>query len=119
MRFSGPGGLNIPSSFAMIRSTSSSHRSSLLRDQHRSQIQILTVALIVVLLPLILPFPLSNCKSDGDRFSDVRSEILDFLEEENIPSVSVAVAEHGRIVWEESFGWANREKKVKATTQTM
>ena len=35
-----------------------------------------------------------------------------------MPSVSVAVAQHGEIVWEESFGWANPEKQVKATAHT-
>ena len=41
------------------------------------------------------------------------------MEDENVASVSVAVAQHGRILWEEAFGWADREKKVKATTSTM
>ncbi len=41
------------------------------------------------------------------------------MEDENVASVSVAVAQHGRILWEEAFGWADREKKVRATTSTM
>jgi CubicO group peptidase (beta-lactamase class C family) len=41
------------------------------------------------------------------------------MEDENVASVSVAVAQHGKVLWEEAFGWANREKKVKATTSTM
>jgi CubicO group peptidase (beta-lactamase class C family) len=64
----------------------------------------------------------TGCRShqEGeDRFADVRSEILDFIEEEQVPSVSVAVGQHGRIVWEESFGWANCEKQIKATPNTM
>ena len=28
-------------------------------------------------------------------------------------------AQHGRVLWEEAFGWADREKKVRATTSTM
>lgn len=70
----------------------------------------------------ILVFVLPDCrcrKAADDRFSDLRSDILDFMEDENIASVSVAVAQHGEIIWEESFGWANREKKIKATPKTM
>jgi CubicO group peptidase (beta-lactamase class C family) len=32
--------------------------------------------------------------------------------------VAVAVAHNGRIVWEEGFGWANREARLKATAHT-
>ncbi|MFZ1015689.1 MAG: serine hydrolase domain-containing protein, partial [Terracidiphilus sp.] len=32
--------------------------------------------------------------------------------------VAVAVAHNGKIVWEEGFGWANREAAVKATSRT-
>src|SRR5256885_10451638 len=35
-----------------------------------------------------------------------------------VPSISVAVARHGRIVWEYSYGFANPEKKVPATIAT-
>lgn len=37
----------------------------------------------------------------------------------NVPSVSVAVAQGGKIVWEEAFGWADREKMIPATPHTM
>lgn len=75
-----------------------------------------------VLLMLAFVFPIPGCKShreDRDRFADIRSDILDFMEDEQVPSVSVAVAQHGKIIWEESFGWANREKQIKATPNTM
>ena len=106
----------------MIGSTASPRRSSCLSAQRRAYLPNPTDALFAILLSLALPLLLSDCKSrrEGeDRFSDVRSEILDFMEEENVPSVSVAVAQHGRIVWEEAFGWADREKKIRATPHTM
>lgn len=37
----------------------------------------------------------------------------------NIPSVSVAVAHKGHIVWEEGFGWASVEPRVAATPHTL
>jgi CubicO group peptidase (beta-lactamase class C family) len=35
------------------------------------------------------------------------------------PSVSIAVAQHGKIVWEESFGWADIGRHVPATPNTL
>jgi len=49
----------------------------------------------------------------------LRSHIAKYLEETGAPSVAVGVAKRGKIVWEEGFGWANKEKKVQATPRTM
>jgi len=54
-----------------------------------------------------------------DIFAPVRSKILESLKRKKIASISVAVARDGKIIWEEAFGWANREKQVKATPHTM
>ena len=35
------------------------------------------------------------------------------------PSVSIAVAQHGKIIWEESFGWADIGKRLPATPNTL
>ena len=40
------------------------------------------------------------------------------LKDENLPGVSLAVAVDGRVVWAESFGWANVEHRVPATPRT-
>lgn len=53
------------------------------------------------------------------KFDNVRAEILKHVQEGEIPSMSVAVAQNGKIIWMESFGWANREKMIKATPNTM
>ncbi|MDQ3906904.1 MAG: beta-lactamase family protein [Acidobacteriota bacterium] len=45
--------------------------------------------------------------------------IRERLARQNLPSVSVAVARGGRVIWEESFGWADRERRVRATPDTM
>lgn len=83
-------------------------------DRGVKTLQLMLVVILVVILPDY------RCRRAAeDRFSDLRSDILELMEDENLPSVSVAVAQHGVIIWEESFGWANREKKVKATLNTM
>ena len=51
----------------------------------------------------------------GDDFDRVRAVIRQQMTEGQIPSVAVAVARNGRIIWEEAFGWADRENLIPAT----
>jgi CubicO group peptidase (beta-lactamase class C family) len=53
------------------------------------------------------------------RFSEVRQLIIDQVSDGIVPSIAVAVAESGRIVWEEAFGWSDMEGRVRATPHTM
>lgn len=53
-----------------------------------------------------------------DEWAEPRAEILKYMDEHDVPSISVAVARGGEIVWEEAFGWADREKMLKATPDT-
>ncbi|HZY81516.1 MAG TPA: serine hydrolase domain-containing protein [Cyclobacteriaceae bacterium] len=51
-------------------------------------------------------------------FSKVREMIDENVSKKNIPSISIAVTKRGKIIWEESFGYADRENKVQATIHT-
>ena len=74
-------------------------------------------ALLALLALLALP---TAARAQGaDQWTSVRDTVRAFLAQGNVPSVSVAVARRGRIVWEEAFGWANREKMARATPHTM
>lgn len=55
----------------------------------------------------------------GDRFEPIRQAIRDGMQEQRIPSYAVAVAQDGKIVWEEAFGWADRERRIPATVHTI
>ena len=55
----------------------------------------------------------------NDRFGSVRESIAAQLTESGVPSVAVAVAKDGKIIWEQGFGWADREKRVAATEHTL
>jgi len=58
--------------------------------------------------------------TNGDpRFAGARAELIGHLKEKRLPSIAVAVAQGGRIIWEEAFGWANREKGIRATPHTV
>ena len=54
-----------------------------------------------------------------DPFDDVRSMIREAIKNENLPSLTVAVVQDGKICWQEGFGLADREKKLEATSDTM
>jgi CubicO group peptidase (beta-lactamase class C family) len=66
----------------------------------------------------------SGCSQDAevvfdDRFSEVRELIREQVSEDGVPSIAVAVAEDGEIVWEEAFGWSDVENRVRATPHIM
>lgn len=53
------------------------------------------------------------------RFDSVRAFIRRTMEENAVPSIAIAVARNGQIIWEEGFGWADRERMIAATPHTM
>jgi CubicO group peptidase (beta-lactamase class C family) len=55
----------------------------------------------------------------ADQFDGIRESIRRQLVETQAPSIAVAVAKDGRIVWEQGFGWADREKRIAADEHTM
>jgi CubicO group peptidase (beta-lactamase class C family) len=61
----------------------------------------------------------TNATIPNPAFEEVRSTILEAIAKGDIPSMSVAVAQGGKVIWEESFGWANREDLKPATPHTM
>lgn len=61
----------------------------------------------------------SSAPTDDKRdFEPVRHRIVERIESGAATGVAVAVVHNGKIVWEEGFGWANREAAVKATSRT-
>lgn len=75
-------------------------------------------SLILPVLFVALVFALvANCK--GDQFEPIREQIRQKLARQRVPSISVAVARGNQIIWQESFGWADRENNIPATPDTM
>lgn len=63
--------------------------------------------------------PPQSVRVDDPRFTAVGGLIRAEVQKSTVPSVSVSVAEHGKIVWEASFGWADPEKKIAAAPDTV
>lgn len=57
--------------------------------------------------------------ASADRFASVRESIQQEMQAKNVAGLSLAVWQNGKIVWEEGFGWADRERRVPATEHTM
>jgi CubicO group peptidase (beta-lactamase class C family) len=72
---------------------------------------------------MALPAVAQKSHSDSpvvpSEFSAVRAYIQKIIADKQLASISVAVAKKGKIVWEEAFGWADREKMLAATPSTM
>ena len=56
--------------------------------------------------------------ANNPQFAHVRSQIESLMLKDQLPSVAVAVAQHGKIIWEQGFGWADREQLRPATSDT-
>ena len=57
--------------------------------------------------------------ADPGRFAPVSGKIRDLITYWKVPSIAVAVAYKGQVIWEEGFGFSDPESKVPATGQTV
>ncbi len=95
--------------------------------RHERVVSLLLGVALAISAPLTVPSALEaqgtprvrRAAPVQDRFEGVRALIRQALEEHGLPSVSVAVAKDGRIIWEEAFGWADRERMIEATPHTL
>jgi CubicO group peptidase (beta-lactamase class C family) len=71
--------------------------------------------LLAFVLLLISTLGFSQSKPS---FSKAKSIINDYVNNRKFPSISIAVVKDGKIIWEEGFGYADRENKRKATPNT-
>ena len=54
----------------------------------------------------------------ADEFDNVRDRVRQYIDKEGVPSISIAVVKGDEIVWEEGFGSADVENRVRATPHT-
>ena len=69
--------------------------------------------------PLFAQTKSKTVDADKPDFSKVRVLIQEQMAAKSIPSMSVAVVRRGEIIWEEGFGFADRENHIPATENTM
>ena len=77
----------------------------------RRRASLTTLLLILVLLAV-------HPAQAADPFDAVHQRIRKAVDDGRAPSIAAAVSRGSEIVWEEAFGWANREKNIAATPRT-
>ncbi len=85
--------------------------------------RVCAVALGLPILALVAALPAVAAPGPGGAempdFSNARKAIREHMEREPIPSITVAVARKGDILWEEGFGWADRENRIPPNEHTL
>lgn len=74
--------------------------------------------LVVSLFLLFIAYWGYSQNFSNKDFDSVRLIIRDQIDKDHIPSISIAVIYKNSVVWEESFGYANKEKKILSTIYT-
>jgi CubicO group peptidase (beta-lactamase class C family) len=54
---------------------------------------------------------------DG-RTERIGQVVRETMRKEKVPGISVAVIDHGRLVWAQGFGWRDVEKRLPVDTDT-
>jgi CubicO group peptidase (beta-lactamase class C family) len=67
-----------------------------------------------VLLMLALPM----ASQAPPQLAAAAGQIRELIDSGAVPGMAVAVTQHGHIVWEQGFGWADREQHIRATAKT-
>lgn len=62
--------------------------------------------------------PAAETKTPDDPYASIRNDIQAEIAAGRLTGISVALVKHGEIVWQEGFGWADREAGRKATAHT-
>ncbi len=75
--------------------------------------------LSVAVAALVFTVRAGRAAEDADAFEPVRERIAKALVDTNLPSIAVAVVRDGQIIWEQGFGWADRENRVPASEHTL
>lgn len=59
--------------------------------------------------------PVQTLVQADARLSAIRADIVARAEKSEFPSISIGVMKNGRVLWEESVGWADKTAHVPAT----
>ena len=70
------------------------------------------------LLSCALPVAAAGKESGDDAYAAIQASIEAEIAAGRLTGVSVALVKNGKIVWEDGFGWADREAGRKATSRT-
>ncbi len=73
---------------------------------------------IFFVIALFAPVSFAENVAEPDTYASIRADIEKEIAAGRLTGVSVALVKDGRIVWEQGFGWADREARKPATAHT-
>lgn len=82
-------------------------------------VPVLLALALLFFLPPLQAAPSVPVRHDARKIEELREDIRHRMMETGTASVAVAVAQDGKIIWEEGFGWADRERRIHATENTL
>jgi CubicO group peptidase (beta-lactamase class C family) len=68
---------------------------------------------------LLIAAAAASAQQSGDLSAQVDRAVLEEMKRQQLPAVTVAIAEDGRVVYSKAFGMADLENSVPATTETL
>lgn len=77
------------------------------------------IVLLDPLFPSATAEPQAAKTASRPNLAPAQALIEQKIASEHLPSISVAVARNGEIVWEKGFGWADKERHLAATENSM
>jgi CubicO group peptidase (beta-lactamase class C family) len=80
---------------------------------------LIAAALVLLAAPAAAQVANKAAATSTPAFESVKASIQRRLTQDGVPSLAVAVARHGKIIWEAGYGWADREKRIPATEHSM
>jgi len=71
-----------------------------------------------ILLLTILSLSTTVFSQSKNAFQEIEQKIQSEIDKGTIPSITIAVAKDGKVIYEKAFGWADVEAKIKSTINT-
>jgi CubicO group peptidase (beta-lactamase class C family) len=72
---------------------------------------------LVVIASCTIAFAQTSYSAKLD-FSAIRKQLRAHVGRDDVPGLAIAVSKSGKVLWEEGFGWADRERHVRPTPTT-
>jgi len=71
-----------------------------------------------ILLLTLLSLSPTVFSQSKNAFQEIEQKIQSEIDKGTIPSITIAVAKDGKVIYEKAFGWADIEAKNKSTINT-
>jgi CubicO group peptidase (beta-lactamase class C family) len=92
---------------------------------HDHRVSTLSIGILALAVSAVGGEPMTDAKELPplrrlpETLRAIRAKVQEHVGSGKIPSLVVGVLQDGEILWDEAFGWADRERKIRATADTL